>query len=96
MSRKRVLCRECGVRGLEDPDDPAPGLCASCLDRAMAKAMWGMLEDRWRSGFTIRACLRRMLGRLEAIGLSKAAVRSYRRGAERMLADELALERMAN
>lgn len=33
-----VVCRQCGERGYEDPDDPSPGLCPICLERRLAAA----------------------------------------------------------
>lgn len=95
-ARVRVRCRQCGVLGKEDRDDPCPGLCPRCLDQEMTAAVWRMWADRWQSGLTVRRCLERMTLRLEAIGLTAAAVERYRVGAERIMAPELALERTSN
>lgn len=98
MSRKRVRvrCRQCGVLGAEDRDDPCPGLCPRCLDQEMTGATWAIWMDRWQRGLTIRRCIENMVLRLEGIGLVPEAVARYRTGAERMLADELAAERAGN
>ena len=58
--------------------------------------MWALWADRWEHALTLRRCLQRMTERLEGIGLTPEAVRRYREGAERVMADESALERMGN
>jgi|SRR5215472_7238046 len=53
-------CRDCGRRGNEDPDDPAPALCASCyrkrLDRLtpqfFVKVERLMARDDWDGNIT--------------------------------------------
>jgi hypothetical protein len=32
-----ITCRDCGSKGDEAPDDPAPGLCPSCYDSRLAQ-----------------------------------------------------------
>jgi hypothetical protein len=31
-----VKCRDCGLEGNEDPDDPAPNLCPDCYEKRLA------------------------------------------------------------
>ena len=31
----KVKCRDCGRRGTEDPDDPAPALCPKCYGKRL-------------------------------------------------------------
>src|SRR5215475_5448202 len=33
----RVKCRDCGRRGKEDPDDPAPALCPRCYRKRLER-----------------------------------------------------------
>ena len=95
-TRVQVRCRHCGAPSAEDRDDPCPGLCPRCLDQEMTAAVWLLWQDRWQHAYTLRRCLQRMTERLEGIGLTPEAVERYRKGAERVMAPKLALERMGN
>ena len=93
---ERVVCRVCGEWGYEDADDPCPGLCPACLERALLRTMFATWGDRHDRGLSVGACLRLHDERLESIGMTPSARDDWQRKARRILADELAAERRAN
>jgi hypothetical protein len=42
---KRVVCRVCGLRYLEDAGDPCPGLCAPCFELGLRLATADLAAD---------------------------------------------------
>lgn len=98
MVRKRpiVTCRECGDWGYEDADDPCPGLCPPCFDKAMYGHLEAQMVDRWDRGLTITECLRLADERFAAMGCTPAMREYSRQKAEVELAEELAAERRGN
>lgn len=63
---KRVACRLCGLVGLEDPWDPAPGVCPRCLDERMASLLGPLGERTERDG--PRAALAWLEAEMRAMG----------------------------
>ena len=37
MAEAPSTCRDCGATGIEEPDDPAPGLCPTCYAKRLDK-----------------------------------------------------------
>ena len=93
--RERVVCRVCGEWGYEAADDPCPGLCPGCMERALVATLADSWDDHER-GYAVRRCIERNAARLEGLGLTPDAVARFRRGAEVALAEELAAERRGN
>ena len=37
--QRLATCRACGAKGIEDADDPAPGLCPDCFEAFLRAAV---------------------------------------------------------
>lgn len=37
--QRLATCRICGAKGIEDADDPAPGICPDCLESSLVGAL---------------------------------------------------------
>ena len=86
-----VVCRFCGARGRERADDPAPGVCPSCLDSRMRLAT-GALRDAAAAGREDLEEFARAL--LLEVGLTPGVAARFMRGAVRAAREALLTRRV--
>jgi hypothetical protein len=75
-----VTCWSCGAEGYEQADDPCPGLCPLCFDRALAEETEVLLGEVRR--FSREEAQRRHELRMRVLGVTEAVLDRERRMVE--------------